>query len=87
MNALGPISNPAPWRGEELRTHPERWLHVLRADEIAELSEAARTLQRAGKPQRLGLDAPDQAALVAFLKTLTDIRLIEDERFSDPFRR
>jgi cytochrome c peroxidase len=40
-----------------------------------------------GQPQRLALNATDKAALVAFLKTLTDTTLNGDVRFSDPFRR
>jgi hypothetical protein len=31
------------------------------------------------------LSQSDKAALVAFLKTLTDEQLIQDERYSDPF--
>lgn len=38
-----------------------------------------------GKPARLGLSPQDKAALVAFLKTLTDETLMTDDRFSDPF--
>ncbi|MFN3199800.1 MAG: cytochrome-c peroxidase [Bradymonadia bacterium] len=34
---------------------------------------------------RLGLSPADQAALVAFMHTLTDEAMIEDEKFSDPF--
>ena len=33
----------------------------------------------------MNLDASDQAALVAFLRTLTDTTLATDERWSDPF--
>jgi cytochrome c peroxidase len=40
-----------------------------------------------GQPQRLGLSAADKAALVAFLRTLTDNTLNADARFTDPFRR
>lgn len=39
-----------------------------------------------GQPQQLNLTDPQKAALVAFLRTLTDDALIEDERFVDPFR-
>ena len=35
----------------------------------------------------LNLSAADRAALVAFLMTLNDRKLVTDERFSDPFRR
>lgn len=43
---------------------------------------------REGKaPRRLQLDASDQAALVAFLRTLDDPVLAGDPRFGDPFRR
>jgi cytochrome c peroxidase len=40
-----------------------------------------------GTPLRLNLNAGDRAALVAFLRTLTDTQLAGDARFSDPFRR
>lgn len=38
-------------------------------------------------PQRLNLSAADKAALVAFLRTLTDPAIGTDPRFTDPFRR
>jgi cytochrome c peroxidase len=38
-------------------------------------------------PQRLNLSDADKAALVAFLKTLTDTVLTNDSRFSDPFKK
>lgn len=38
-----------------------------------------------GPPQRLNLTVQQKAALVAFLKTLTDPNLATDEKFSDPF--
>jgi cytochrome c peroxidase len=44
-------------------------------------------LRHGNAPRRLNLSADDRAALVAFLKTLTDNALITDPRFSDPFRR
>jgi cytochrome c peroxidase len=40
-----------------------------------------------GGPQRLALSGADQAALIAFLKTLTDNSVARDPKFSDPFRR
>jgi cytochrome c peroxidase len=40
-----------------------------------------------GMPLRLNLNAADRAALVAFLRTLTDTQLAADVRFSDPFLR
>ena len=39
----------------------------------------------AGQPRRLNLTAQQKAALVAFLKTLTDPNLATDEKYSDPF--
>ena len=39
-----------------------------------------------GAPQRLNLSAADRAALVAFMRTLTDSSLNTDPRFSSPFR-
>ncbi len=49
------------------------------------LDPALRDPQQGGGPLRLGLDAGDQAALVAFMHTLTDETLATDERWSDPF--
>lgn len=40
-----------------------------------------------GVPQRLPLSAAQKAALVAFLRTLTDSDVAADPKFSDPFRR
>ena len=39
----------------------------------------------AGQPRRLNLTPQQKAALVAFLKTLTDPNLATDEKYSDPF--
>ncbi len=39
-----------------------------------------------GVPRHLGLNPAMQQALVRFLETLTDRELLEDARFSDPFR-
>jgi cytochrome c peroxidase len=40
-----------------------------------------------GVPLRLNLSAADKAALVAFMKTLTDTSLTTDVKFSDPFKK
>ena len=40
-----------------------------------------------GVPLRLNLSADDKAALVAFMKTLTDTSLTTDAKFSDPFKK
>ena len=40
----------------------------------------------AGQPRRLNLTTAQKAALLAFLKTLTDLSVVTDERFQDPFR-
>lgn len=40
-----------------------------------------------GHPQRLQLTAADKAALVRFMRTLTDPTLNSDPRFADPFMR
>ncbi|MBC8011028.1 MAG: cytochrome-c peroxidase, partial [Burkholderiales bacterium] len=39
-----------------------------------------------GQPRRLNLTTPQKAALVAFLKTLTDTSVTTDPKFADPFR-
>lgn len=49
------------------------------------LDPALRTAGPGGGPLRLNLDAADQAALVAFLRTLTDDTLATDPRFANPF--
>jgi cytochrome c peroxidase len=43
-------------------------------------------LMPGGQPQNLGLTNPEKAAIVAFLETLTDEVIMDDPRFSDPFR-
>ncbi|GAA6136288.1 cytochrome c peroxidase [Arenicella sp. 4NH20-0111] len=43
-------------------------------------------LSRNGQPIRMGLDAEERAALVAFLGTLTDNEFLSDSAFSDPFQ-
>jgi cytochrome c peroxidase len=43
-------------------------------------------LRQGPNPQRLNLTEADKAALVAFMRTLTDTALMTDARFSDPFR-
>lgn len=48
------------------------------------LDDRLRTPQ--GQPRRLNLSADDQAALVAFLRTLADPALTTDARFGSPFR-
>jgi len=40
---------------------------------------------RNGQPLQLNLSAEQQAALVAFLNTLTDTNLVTDPKLSDPF--
>lgn len=40
-----------------------------------------------GAPLRLNLNAADRAALVAFMLTLNDTRLIVDARFGNPFKK
>ena len=40
-----------------------------------------------GAPIRLNLSQSDKAALVAFMRTLTDTALTSDPKFSDPFRK
>lgn len=39
-----------------------------------------------GNPRKMNLSQEEKDALVAFLKTLTDEKFVEDEKFSNPFR-
>ncbi len=50
------------------------------------LSPPLRNPPGAGLPRRLNLTNAQKAALVAFLKTLTDTSVTTDEKFQDPFR-
>ena len=45
-----------------------------------------RLITPGGQPARLNLNAADRAALVAFMRTLTDTPLTSDAKFSSPFR-
>jgi cytochrome c peroxidase len=40
-----------------------------------------------GQPRRLGLSPAEKKALIAFLLTLSDLEMVNDPRFSDPFAR
>jgi cytochrome c peroxidase len=53
------------------------------------LDPQLREAPRRGRPgpRLMNLDDEEKAALVAFLKTLTDRKLVNDPKFSDPFRR
>ncbi|MEO6612984.1 MAG: cytochrome c peroxidase [Chitinophagaceae bacterium] len=48
------------------------------------LSQQLRT--PGGQPRLANLSAPDKAALVAFLKTLTDLNVTADVKYSNPFK-
>lgn len=39
-----------------------------------------------GQPRLLNLTPQDKAALVAFLKTLTDLTITSDVKYSNPFK-
>jgi len=39
-----------------------------------------------GQPRNINLSPADKAALVAFLKTLTDQNLVSDVKYSNPFK-
>jgi cytochrome c peroxidase len=41
--------------------------------------------RNSNNPRRLNLSDQEKAALVAFMKTLTDQELLNDEKFSSPF--
>ncbi len=52
---------------------------------IQESTTLDNRLQRNGRPVQMNLTNQEKEALVAFMKTLTDYVLIEDEKFSNPF--
>jgi cytochrome c peroxidase len=39
-----------------------------------------------GQPRLANLTTQDKAALVAFMKTLTDVNMITDVKYSNPFK-
>ena len=43
-------------------------------------------LNNTGQPRLANLSAHDKAALVAFLKTLTDVTIDTDVKYSNPFK-
>ena len=43
-------------------------------------------LKKDNQPRRLNFSTLDKLALIAFMKTLTDRQLLNDEKFSNPFR-
>jgi len=55
------------------------------ADGVADRLSLDGRLRREGQVRRLRLSEADRAALVAFLKALTDRPMLEDPKFSDPF--
>ncbi|NNK81196.1 MAG: cytochrome-c peroxidase, partial [Flavobacteriales bacterium] len=42
-------------------------------------------LDSQGAPVRMNLTETEKGALKAFMETLTDIPMLNDEKFSDPF--
>lgn len=44
-------------------------------------------LQENGQPKRMNFSATDKTDLIAFLNTLTDDHLLDDKKFSDPFKQ
>ncbi len=44
-------------------------------------------LQTGGQPKRMNFSATDKTDLIAFLNTLTDDHLLDDKKFSDPFKQ
>ena len=61
-------------------------------DETLRLSDTAKTPWKTTKVEQretvqLDLSKQEREALVAFMETLTDHKLIQDKRFSDPFKR
>jgi cytochrome c peroxidase len=53
--------------------------------EFYNLSPPLRVPTPPGPPRRLNLTADQKAALIAFLRTLTDPNLSADSKLSDPF--
>lgn len=44
------ITGPTVWKAEDYQNNPERWVHVLSDEEIAELSKVADDFIAAGTP-------------------------------------
>ena len=67
-----PFETEAAWRGPELLAHPERWIHRLAADEIAEIDAAVAEVKRTGTA--LDRISPATFPLPTFGKRLERIR-------------
>jgi cytochrome c peroxidase len=44
-------------------------------------------LKAGGQPKKMNLSTNDKSDLIAFLNTLTDDNLLDDKKFSDPFKQ
>lgn len=70
---------PHPQLSQTLRKHSDGGLFDFGPDIPEEAEPAGR------RPLRMFMTSDEKAALVAFMRTLTDYSLITDVRFSDPF--
>lgn len=53
----GPVTSPAPWRGDQLQSRHDVWLRTLDGEQIAELVETAARIDRAGIAlSQIGID-------------------------------
>ncbi len=73
--------HPHPQLSQTLRKHSDGGLFEF-GTPIPEEEEPAPGITR---PLRMFMTSEEKAALVAFMKTLTDYELISDPKFSDPF--
>ena len=54
---------------------------------IADHSNLSQILREGDKPRHMNFSDSEKASLIAYLNTLTDDTVLEDEKFSDPWIR
>ena len=83
--SLRNIELTAPYMHDGRMTNLEQVVEFYNSGVVSNANLSLPLRGQNGSPLRLNLTAAQKAALVAFLKTLTDTNLAVDEKLSDPF--
>jgi cytochrome c peroxidase len=83
--SLRNIELTAPYMHDGRFTNLDQVVEFYNSGIVSNANLSAPLRGPGGVPLRLNLTTAQKAALVAFLKTLTDTTLTADVRFSDPF--
>jgi cytochrome c peroxidase len=86
VSSLKNIELTAPYMHDGRFTTLEQVIEHYNSGILAHPNLSPQLKNPDGTPRRLNLSADQKAALVAFLKTLTDRSVTTDEKFSNPFK-